>query len=196
MFRREYRNISGKTEKLFRDIPLSQIGFGTCLIIFGGCQNHSGNFWEFSEMKTGNVPELPEPLQMLFADEITKLELFQNALKIILVGTGNVLSPHKYFQFERTLKNVVMNSESAFWVILGKPPFRAFAKRLLEGHGGHGSPSWGGPQGCGRPREVELLGAPHGIPFCPYYPHVKSFAWEFLVIWEAHYPLGFPINRR
>jgi hypothetical protein len=34
-------------------------------------------------MKTGNVPELPEPLQMLFADEITKLELFQNALKII-----------------------------------------------------------------------------------------------------------------
>jgi hypothetical protein len=34
-------------------------------------------------MKTGNVPVLPEPLQMLFADEITKLELFQNALKII-----------------------------------------------------------------------------------------------------------------
>jgi hypothetical protein len=24
---------------------------------------------EFSEMKTGNVLELPEPLQMLFADE-------------------------------------------------------------------------------------------------------------------------------
>src|SRR3990170_7873115 len=88
-----------------------------CLIILGGCQNHSGNFWEFSEMKTGNVPELPEPLQMLFADEITKLELFLNALKIILVGTGNVLSPHKYFQFERTLKNVVVNSESAFWII-------------------------------------------------------------------------------
>jgi hypothetical protein len=49
---------------------------------------------------------------MLFADEITKLELFQNALKIILVGTRNVLSPHKYFQFERTLKNGVMNSET------------------------------------------------------------------------------------
>ena len=46
--------------------------------------------------------------------KITKLELFQNALKIIMVGNGNVLSPHKYFQFERTLKNVVMNSESAF----------------------------------------------------------------------------------
>jgi hypothetical protein len=59
----------GETEKLFRGIPLSQIGFGTCLIILGGCQNHSGNFLEFSGMKTGNVPELPEPLQMLFADE-------------------------------------------------------------------------------------------------------------------------------
>ena len=46
--------------------------------------------------------------------KITKLELFQNALKIIMVGTINVLIPHKYFQFERTLKNVVMNSESAF----------------------------------------------------------------------------------
>ena len=40
--------------------------------------------------------------------KITNRELFRNALKIILVGTGNVLSPHKYFQFERTLKNVVM----------------------------------------------------------------------------------------
>ena len=30
------------------------------------------SFWkllEFSEIKTGNVPELPEPLQMRFADE-------------------------------------------------------------------------------------------------------------------------------
>ena len=55
--------------------------------------------------------------------KITKLELFQNALKIIMVGTGNVLSPHKYLQFERTLKNVVMNSESAFLLgFLEKPP--------------------------------------------------------------------------
>jgi hypothetical protein len=66
-------------------------------------------------MKTENVPELPEPLQMLFAVEITKLKLFQNALKIILVGTGIVLSPHKYFQFERTLKNVVVNSENQLY---------------------------------------------------------------------------------
>ena len=58
--------------------------------------------------------------------KITKPELFRNALKIVLVGTGNVLSPHKYFQFERTLKNVVVNSESAFWDIYGKPPLRAF----------------------------------------------------------------------
>jgi hypothetical protein len=59
--------------------------------------------------------------------KITKPELFRIALKIILVGTGNVLSPHKYFQFERTLKNVVVNSESAFWDI--------FWKRFLEGLG-------------------------------------------------------------
>ena len=58
-----------KPKKLFRGMPLSQNGFGTCLIILGGCQNHSGNFLEFLEIKTGNVPELPEPVQMLFADE-------------------------------------------------------------------------------------------------------------------------------
>jgi hypothetical protein len=59
----------GETEKLFQGIPISQNGFGTYLIILGGCQNHSGNFLEFSGMKTGNVSELPEPLQMLFADD-------------------------------------------------------------------------------------------------------------------------------
>ena len=60
---------SGKTKKLFQGIPLSQIGFGTCLIILGGCQFYSGNFWKFSGVKTGNVPELPEPLWLLFAEE-------------------------------------------------------------------------------------------------------------------------------
>ena len=60
---------SGKTEKLFQGIPLSQIGFSRCLVILGGCQNRSGNFLEFSGIKTGNVPGLPEQLQMLFADE-------------------------------------------------------------------------------------------------------------------------------
>ena len=44
-----------------------------------------------------------------------KPELFRNALKIILVGTGNVLSPHKYFQFDQTLKNVVVNSENQLY---------------------------------------------------------------------------------
>jgi hypothetical protein len=112
---------------LFRDFPLSQIGFGTCLIILGGCQNHSGNFLEFSG-KTGNVPELPEPLWLLFAEEITNPELFRNVLKIILVGTENVLSPHKYFQFIWTLKNVVVNSESRFW-IFWKSTFLRFSKK-------------------------------------------------------------------
>ena len=55
--------------------------------------------------------------------KFTTLKLFQNESKIILVGTGNFLSPHKYFQFERTLKNVVVNSESAFWDNFGEPPF-------------------------------------------------------------------------
>jgi hypothetical protein len=64
---------------------------------------------------------------MLFADEITKPELFRLALKIILVGTRIVLSPHEYFQFDQTLKNVVVNSESALWDIFGK--------RFLEGLG-------------------------------------------------------------
>ena len=58
-----------ETEKLFQGIPLSKIGFVTCLIILGGCQNHSGSFLEFSGIITGYAPELPEPLQMLFADE-------------------------------------------------------------------------------------------------------------------------------
>jgi hypothetical protein len=47
---------------LFQGIPLSQIGLGTRLEILGGCQNHSGNFWDFSRGKTGNVPEQPEAL--------------------------------------------------------------------------------------------------------------------------------------
>ena len=69
MFRREHRNSFGKTEKLFQGIPLSQIGFGTRLEILGGCQNHSGNFWDFFGGKTGNVSDQPEPLWLLFAEE-------------------------------------------------------------------------------------------------------------------------------
>ena len=57
------------------------------------------------------------------------------ALKIILVGTGNVLSPHKYFQFDQTLKNVVMNSESAFWDIFGKVPFGIFSQKASRRDG-------------------------------------------------------------
>ena len=61
--------------------------------------------------------------------KITKMELFQNLLKIIMVGTGNVLSPHEYFQFERTPKNVVVNSESAFWVTFWKAIILGFGPR-------------------------------------------------------------------
>ena len=79
--------------------------------------------------------------------KITKPELFRIALKLILVGTGIVLSPHKYFQFDRTLKNVVMNSESAFWDFLWKAPFGIFPKRLLEALGTKEAPLGGAPQG-------------------------------------------------
>ena len=60
----------GETEKVVSRYTLSQNGFDTCLIILGGCQNHSGNFLEFSEIKTENVSELPVPLWLFFADEI------------------------------------------------------------------------------------------------------------------------------
>jgi hypothetical protein len=79
-------------------------------------------------MKIGNVPELPEPLWLLFAEENIVPKLFRNALRIILVGTGNVLSPHEYFQFIRTLKNDVVNSESDFW-IFWKSTFLGYSKK-------------------------------------------------------------------
>jgi hypothetical protein len=63
--------------------------------------------------------------------KITNPELFWNMSKIILVGTGNVLSPHKYFRFKRTLKNVVMNSEISFMITFWKPLFWAFAPKYL-----------------------------------------------------------------
>ena len=89
--------------------------------------------------------------------KITNPELFRNALKIILVGTGNVLSPHKYFQFERTLKNVVVNSKKYYLDIFGKPSRRTWEPR---------KPPHGGAPKSGRPREVGLLGAPLAILLC------------------------------
>src|SRR3990170_3386074 len=56
---REHRKSFGKTEKLFRNILLGQKGFRHCMEIIRGSQNWSGNFWEFSERKNGNVPKLP-----------------------------------------------------------------------------------------------------------------------------------------
>jgi hypothetical protein len=80
--------------------------------------------------------------------KITNLELFQNTLKIILVGTGIFLSPHKYFQFERTLKNVVMNSESAFWdIFLESHLLGLLLNPSRRAWGGHESTSWGAPKG-------------------------------------------------
>ena len=50
-----------------------------------------------------------------------------------MVGTRIVLSPHEYFQFDQTLKNVVVNSESAFWDIFGFPQISS--QDLLGWHG-------------------------------------------------------------
>jgi hypothetical protein len=77
--------------------------------------------------------------------KITNLELFQNALKIILVGTGIVLSPHKYFQFEWTLKNVVVNSESAFWIIFGSHLLGLLLKASRRAWGAMRAPHGGPP---------------------------------------------------
>src|SRR3990170_959605 len=85
---RGHRMSFGETEKLFQGIPLSQYGFGTCLIILGGCQNHSGNFLE-------EKPEMFRSCRSHFRCfsqmKITISELFWIALKIVFVGTGNVL---------------------------------------------------------------------------------------------------------
>ena len=103
-----------ETEKLFQGIPLSQIGFARCLIILGGCQNHFGNFLEFSEIKTENVSEPPVPLWPFSQMKFTNLKLFQNKSKIILVGTGIILRPTEIFSDLVDAKIVFMNSENAF----------------------------------------------------------------------------------
>ena len=92
--------------------------------------------------------------------KITKPELFRLALKIILVGTGNVLSPHEYFQFDQTLKYVVVNSESAFWDIFGKVPFGIFSQKVSRRDGWMRTTLGGPHKGCGRPRSGLHLGAP------------------------------------
>ena len=125
--------------------------------------------------------------------KITKPELFRIALKIILVGTGIVLSPHKYFQFDRTLKNVVVNSESAFGGIFGKPPFGALLKRSKGMTWKDWIPLGGDPLGCGRPHVgflhgaptcllVSLLGPCEGLHSCGFWVFVLNYPtpWDFL----------------
>ena len=84
-----------KPKKLFRGMPLSQNGFGTCLIILGGCQNHSGNFLEFSEIKTENVSELPVPLWLFFANEIHLSEIVSERIQNHFSGYWNYSKTHR-----------------------------------------------------------------------------------------------------
>jgi hypothetical protein len=112
--------------------------------------------------------------------KITKPELFRNALKIILVGTGNVLSPHEYFQFERTLKNVVVNSESTLWIFFWRHLFWIFQKASRRGFGARHLMG-GDPQGWPA-KMVELHGAPHGPPIwhIPFYERdIPRAFWYF-----------------
>jgi hypothetical protein len=104
-----------------------------------------GNSGIFSEKKTGSVPELPEPLWLLFADEIIDLKMFRNASRIVLVGTGIILRPTKIFSDLTVAKNGFMNSKTAFWLLYGKPLFWVCSKDL-----------GGGLQG-----KESLLGGPH-----------------------------------
>jgi hypothetical protein len=82
----------------------------------------------FSEEKPEMFRSYRNRFRCFLQMKITNSKLFWNTLKIILVGTGNILSTHKYFQFERTLKNVIVNSESALWIFLGKHLFGYFQK--------------------------------------------------------------------
>ena len=101
--------------------------------------------------------------------------------------TGNVLSPHKYFQFERTLKNVVMNSESAFWDTLWKATCLGFVPKYLGMTWMDESPSWG----------AHLLwparggAAPWSSSSLPIMPLLKLHVMGFLGISSATLPLGF-----
>ena len=72
---RGHRKSFGKTEKLFRSIPLSQIGFGTRLEILGGARIVLKTSGIFPEKKPGNVPELPEPLGVYYTTYSCRLVL-------------------------------------------------------------------------------------------------------------------------
>ena len=82
-----------------------------------------------------------------------------------MVGTRNVLSPHDFFQFDQTLKNVVVNSESAFWIFMGKPPFGALLQKILGMTWMDWGHFWGPTWGCGRPHGGLL----HGVPLVPWF---------------------------
>ena len=127
--------------------------------------------------------------------KITKPELFRNTLKIILVGTGNVLRPHKYFQFERTLKNVAVNSESTFWIFLEKHLFGICQKDSRRDRGARhlmgGIPMSVVGQGGAPPWSSTWHPILHLTPSC-----MKYCMGVFFVKCGGTLPIGFPINRR
>ena len=128
--------------------------------------------------------------------KITKPKLSRNALKIILVGTGNVLSPHKYFQFERTLKNVVMNSEKCFLGYFMESHLLGLYSKDLGMTWMDWEALMGAPQGVW----PATLGAPPWSPSCSLVSLLcpwgrTSFMCILGFCVKLPYPLGFPINR-
>ena len=110
------------------------------------------------------------------------------------MGTGNVLSPHKYFQFERTLKNVVVNSESAFWITLLESHLLGLYSKDLGMTWMDWEPLMGAPQGEWPAKKGLLHGAPLAHLLSPSCPCEGHFSWTFLVFQVPPYPLGFPIK--
>ena len=82
------------------------------------------------------------------------------------VGTRIVLSPHEYFQFDQTLKNVVVNSESAFWDFC-ENHLLEISKKASRRDWGASKLLMGGPPKGGRPRRwstmVLHMALPNGI---------------------------------
>lgn len=97
-FRREHRKCFGKTEKLFRSKPLSQIGFGSCLELFRGTRIVLGTSGIFPEKK----PEMFRSSQNYYVAFRWRKSLFRkcfrNTSRIVLVGTRIVLGLHKDFR--------------------------------------------------------------------------------------------------
>ena len=120
-----------------------------------------------------------------------KPELFRNALKIILVGTGNVLSPHKYFQFDQTLKNVVVNSENQLYGYFMESHLLGLcSKRSWGWHGWIGAIFWAPHGGVAGHMGYPPLGTLLFLGFTPRSLWKDFIHVHFGFFVKLPYPLG------